>query len=306
MTAESTNLSPAWQSEVRASRSRPATLAVSASAPPGPLASSACGRPGSPGCRTPIRTSRSLGSTPNPSSKLLSSLVISGVPQSIGAADPPGGSAFPTGEGGPPAIKTSCSAAWCGLSQSPIGQPAPLPATSQPTLRGCRRQSRHSCFAWIISSLSFGVMSRKVGQSPGSWPLVQPNTGHCRGFSCAGSNSPSAAGVALLAPAAALAAFLAALLLFFPPEGVVTTALGGALPGGCAAGVSGSSSAATPSALGVAGRTAPLVGGGSSGSVESARWSSHRPWASLLSWLGDRRWPWLPRWSPRRGPRLLL
>jgi len=62
--AESTNLSPAWQSEVRASRSWPAILAVSALASSGPLVSSARGRPGSPARRTPTRTSRSLGSIP--------------------------------------------------------------------------------------------------------------------------------------------------------------------------------------------------------------------------------------------------
>jgi len=126
-----------------------------------------------------------------------------------------------------------------------------------------------------MSSLSFGVMSRKVGQSPGSCPLVQPNTGHCRGSSCAGSRSPLAADVVPLASAAALAAFLAALLLFFPLEGVVVVALGRSPIGCCVADASKPLSAATPSALGVAGCAVPFAGGDSSGSVESARWLSH-------------------------------
>jgi hypothetical protein len=126
-----------------------------------------------------------------------------------------------------------------------------------------------------MSSLSFGVMSRKVGQSPGSCPLVQPNTGHCRGFSCTGPRSPLAADVVPLASVAALAAFLAALLLFFPLEGVVVVALGRSPIGCCAADASEPLSAATPSALGVAGRAVPFADGDSSGSVESARWLSH-------------------------------
>ena len=45
--------------------------------------------------------------------------------------------------------------------------------------------------------------------------------------------------------------------------------------------------------------------------VLPAPWSRHGgphtcPWASLLSWPGVRRWSWPSRWSPRRGPRLLL
>ncbi|MFN9898237.1 MAG: hypothetical protein ACK55Z_05450, partial [bacterium] len=54
------------------------------------------------------------------------------VQQSTEAAGLLGGSVFSSGGDGPPAFKTPCSAAWCGLSQSPIGQPTPLPATSQP------------------------------------------------------------------------------------------------------------------------------------------------------------------------------
>jgi hypothetical protein len=135
-----------------------------------------------------------------------------------------------------------------------------------------------------MSSLSFGVMSRKVGQSPGSCPLVQPNTGHCRGSPCAGSRSPLAADVALLASAAALAAFLAALLLFFLSEGVVAAALGGVSPGGCVADASEPSSAAIPSAFGVADRAVPLADGDPPGSVESARWLSH-PSSDITSGL---------------------
>ncbi|MFN9902121.1 MAG: hypothetical protein ACK55Z_25735, partial [bacterium] len=63
---------------------------------------------------------------------------------------------------------------------------------------------------------------------------MQPNTGHCRGSSCAGSRTPLAADVAPSASAAALAAFLAALLLFFLPEGVVAAALGRSSAGCCA------------------------------------------------------------------------
>ncbi|MFN9910472.1 MAG: hypothetical protein ACK56F_30895, partial [bacterium] len=104
---------------------------------------------------------------------------------------------------------------------------------------------------------------------------MQPNTGHCRGSPCAGSRSPLATDVAPLASAAALAAFLAALLLFFLLEGAVVAALGGVSPGGCVADASEPSSAADPSAVGVADRAVPFADGDSSGSVESARWLSH-------------------------------
>jgi hypothetical protein len=123
-----------------------------------------------------------------------------------------------------------------------------------------------------MSSLSFGVMSRKVGQLPGSCPLVQPNTGHCRGFSCAGPCSPLAADVVPPVSAAALAAFLAALLLFFPLGGVVVVAFGRSPVSCFAAGISEPLSVATPSALGVTGRAVLFAGGDSSGSVESVRW----------------------------------
>jgi hypothetical protein len=74
-----------------------------------------------------------------------------------------------------------------------------------------------------------------------------------------------------LASAAALAAFLAALLLFFPPGGVVAAALDESSAGCCTTGSLESSSVATPSALGVAGRVALVAGSDPSGSVESAR-----------------------------------
>ncbi|MFN9908641.1 MAG: hypothetical protein ACK56F_21365, partial [bacterium] len=110
---------------------------------------------------------------------------------------------------------------------------------------------------------------------------MQPNTGHCRG---AGSCLPLATEVASPASAAALAAFVAALLLFFLPECVVVAALGGISPGGCVADASEPSSAAIPSASGVAGRSVPLADGDPSGSVESARWFSH-PSSDITSGL---------------------
>jgi hypothetical protein len=117
-------------------------------------------------------------------------------------------------------------------------------------------------------------MSRKVGQSPGSCPHVQPNTGHCRGFSCTDSRSPLATDVSSPASAAALAALLAALLFFFPFGTVVVVAFGG--PSLCCrkAGTSEHLSAAAPSELGVVGRAILLADGGPSGSVESVRWLS--------------------------------
>jgi hypothetical protein len=71
--------------------SRPAILAVPTSVSPGPLPP--CGHPGSPGCRTPIRTSKVLGTMPRLSNRPLSCLATSGVPQSTEIAGPPGGSA---------------------------------------------------------------------------------------------------------------------------------------------------------------------------------------------------------------------
>ncbi len=59
--------------------SRPVNLAVPISVSPGPVMLPPRGCPGSPGCRTPIRTSKSLGSMPRPSSKPLSCLAASGV-----------------------------------------------------------------------------------------------------------------------------------------------------------------------------------------------------------------------------------
>jgi hypothetical protein len=122
-----------------------------------------------------------------------------------------------------------------------------------------------------MSSLSFGVMSRKVGQSPGSCPLMQPNTGHCRGFSCTDSCSPLAADAPSPATAAALPALLAALLLFFPIGLAVVVEF--SVPSLCcrAAGTPEHLLAAAPSELGVVGLAVLLADGGPSGSVESAR-----------------------------------
>ncbi len=125
-----------------------------------------------------------------------------------------------------------------------------------------------------MSSLSFGVMSRKVGQSPGSCLLVQPNTGHCRGSSCTGSCSPPAADVSPPIFAAALAALWAAFLLFFPLGTAVVVAFSGLPLGCCAADASKRLSAATSSDLGVVGHAVPLADGGPSGSVDSMRWLS--------------------------------
>jgi hypothetical protein len=124
-----------------------------------------------------------------------------------------------------------------------------------------------------MSSLSFGVMSRKVGQSPGSDPLVQPNTGHCRGFSRTGPCSPLAADVSPPTSAAARV-LLAALLLFFPFGIVVVVTLGGPPLGCCAADASEYFTVTTSSDFGDAGRLVPLASGGPSGSVESMSWLS--------------------------------
>jgi hypothetical protein len=67
---------------------------VPASASPGPVVLPPCGHPGSPGRRTPIRTSKALGSMPRPSSRTLSCLAASGVPQSTETAGSPGGPPF--------------------------------------------------------------------------------------------------------------------------------------------------------------------------------------------------------------------
>jgi hypothetical protein len=101
-----------------------------------------------------------------------------------------------------------------------------------------------------MSSLSLGVMSRKVGQSPGSCSLVQPNTGHCRGLSHIGPRSPSAAGVPLPISKAALAAFLAALPFFFPLGIAVAASFGGLPPSCCAADASEGFKAAASTDLG--------------------------------------------------------
>ncbi len=122
-----------------------------------------------------------------------------------------------------------------------------------------------------MSSLSFGVISRKVGQSPGSCLLVQPNTGHCRGSSCTGPCSPLAADVTPPLSAAVLAALLAALPLLFPLGVAVAVTFGGSPLGCCAVGVSELFSAAAPPELGVVGRVALLADGSSPGSVESVR-----------------------------------
>jgi hypothetical protein len=97
--------------------------------------------------------------------------------------------------------------------------------TLHPMFIGCPRQSKLSCFMWTRSSLSFGVMSRNVGQSSGACFLVHPNTGHCTLFfpggpAAEGAWPPApptgpAAGLAPSASLAALAALLAALFFFF-------------------------------------------------------------------------------------------
>jgi hypothetical protein len=129
-----------------------------------------------------------------------------------------------------------------------------------------------------MSNLSFVVISRKVGQSPGSCSLVQPNTGHCRGLSYIGPRSPSAVGVPPPISKAALAALLAALPFLFPLGIVVPAPFGGLPPGCCAAGASEGFKAADFTDLGDVGRVTLLASGGPSGSVESV------PWLSLPSW----------------------
>jgi hypothetical protein len=115
--------------------SRPVSLLVPTSVVPGSVMPPPRDRPGSPGCRTPIRTSKALGSMPRPSSRPLSCLAASGVPQSTETAGSPGGSALPSGGDGSPAFRTPCSVAWCGLLQPSTGQQNPLPATSNPRSR---------------------------------------------------------------------------------------------------------------------------------------------------------------------------
>jgi hypothetical protein len=188
--------------------SLPVSLPTPASAAPGLVMSPPHGIPGSPASRTPIRISKALGSMPRPSSRPLSCLAVSGVPQSTELISSSGGSVFPSSGEDLPAFRTPCSAIWCGLPQPLAGQRDPSPATSHPMLKGCCRQSRHSCFAWTRSSLSFGVISRKVGQSPGACSLVQPNTGHLvavrGGWSAVGlqscSGSSPGCSVLLLSP----------------------------------------------------------------------------------------------------------
>jgi hypothetical protein len=90
--AESTNLSTAWQSEVKASRSLLVSLPSTAPAAPGLMASPPRGRPGSPGFRIPIRTSKASGSIPRPSSRPLSCFAISGALLAAAAVDSSGGS----------------------------------------------------------------------------------------------------------------------------------------------------------------------------------------------------------------------
>jgi hypothetical protein len=123
-----------------------------------------------------------------------------------------------------------------------------------------------------MSSLSFSVMSRKVGQSPGSCPLVQPNTEHCHGLSRAGPRSSPAADVSPPISKAALAALLAALLFFFPLGTAVVVTFGGPSLGCRAADASEYFTAAASPDLGDAGRVTLLASGGPSGSVESEPW----------------------------------
>jgi hypothetical protein len=95
---------------------------------------------------------------------------------------------------------------------------------SHPLSIGCPKQSKHSCFMWIKSSLSFGVMSWNVGQSSRACFLVHPNTGHSTFFFLGNPvaediwppvppSGPEVGG-ASSASAAALAALLAPLFLF--------------------------------------------------------------------------------------------
>jgi hypothetical protein len=125
-----------------------------------------------------------------------------------------------------------------------------------------------------MSSLSFGVMSRKVGQSPGSCSLVQPNTGHCLGLSYTGPRSPPAAGVSPPISKAALAALLAALLFFFPLGTVVAVTFGGLPPGCRTADASEDFTAAASPDLSDVGWVTLLASGGPSGLVESVPWLS--------------------------------
>ena len=122
-----------------------------------------------------------------------------------------------------------------------------------------------------MSSLSFGVISRKVGQLPGSCLLVQPNTGHDRSSSRASPCSLLAAGVTPPLSVAVLAALLAALPLLFPLGVAVAVTFGESPLGCCAVGASEHFSAAAPLELGVVGRVALFADGSSSGSVEPVR-----------------------------------
>ncbi len=228
--AELMNLSPARQSRVRASRSLPVSFPSPVSVALGLTAPPPCGRPCSPGLRIPIRTSRASGSIPRFSSRPLSCLTKSGALSAAAAAvSPSGGSAPLIGGEDSPAFRIPCSVTWCGLLQPPAEQldcPRRLPTISHPTLVGCRKQSKHSCFMWTRSNLSFGVISRNVGQSFGACFLIHPNTGHClffRGGSATEGAWPPApppgpaVGNPPPASLAALAAFLAALFFFFLP-----------------------------------------------------------------------------------------
>jgi hypothetical protein len=125
-----------------------------------------------------------------------------------------------------------------------------------------------------MSNLSRGAISRKVGQSPGSCSLVQPNTGHCRGLSYTGLHSPSVAGVPPPISEAALAALLAALPFFFPLGIVVVVPFSGLPPGCRAADASEDFTAAASLDLGGVDWVILLASGGPSGSVESVPWLS--------------------------------
>ena len=110
--------------------SLPVSLPTPASAAPGSVVLPPHGRPGSPGTRTPIRTSKAPGSMPRPSSRPLSCLAVSGVPQSTELANSSGGSVFPSSGDDFPAFRTPCSATWCGLPQ-----PSPGSRILRPQLR---------------------------------------------------------------------------------------------------------------------------------------------------------------------------
>ncbi len=107
--AESTNLSPARQSEVKASRSLLVSLPSPALAAPGQIASPLPIRPGSPGFRIPIQISRVSVSIPRPSSSPLSCSATSGALLAAAAVGSSGGFVPLASGGNFPAFRTPCS-----------------------------------------------------------------------------------------------------------------------------------------------------------------------------------------------------